>query len=243
MSASFETLEDINQLMDEFLWSDRDQKQRLKCERILEAATGLFVRFGYRKTSIDEVARDAGIAKGTVYLYYRNKAELVFHAIALEKRAYLNRLAPVLDPSRPAPERLRLLIEMGLVLSHEMPLLTRFSNGDGEITQAMQEVDASVLNRINEWQTAFIVGLLDEASERRLARETLAERAHVLLDMIYAITSTPQMVATGMSVADYARGVAGVMVDGILSQSVAAKADTHWQTMPLEEKNRQGVLS
>jgi AcrR family transcriptional regulator len=231
MTVSFDTLEDINQLMDEFLWSDRDQKQRAKCERILEAATGLFVRFGYRKTSIDDVAREAGIAKGTVYLYYRNKAELVFHTIALEKRAYVNRLAPVLDPARPASERLRLLVEIGFVLSEETPLLTRFSSGDGDIAQAMREVDTSVLAQINEFQTEFMVGLLDEASDRRLSRETLAERAHLLVDMIYAVTVNGRMVAADMTVAEYARGVAGILVDGVLNPS------------PVEKTVKQGVFS
>ena len=52
-----------------------------KDELILEAATKLFMKFG-KKVTIDEIAQAAGIAKGTVYLYYKNKDEIL-HAIVL----------------------------------------------------------------------------------------------------------------------------------------------------------------
>ena len=52
--------------IESFLWPEQDEKLRRKRERILRAATDLFVRLGYRKTSIDEVAKQAGVAKGTV---------------------------------------------------------------------------------------------------------------------------------------------------------------------------------
>lgn len=52
-----------------------------KRNRILDAAQSLFVRYGVKRTSIDDVARESGIAKGTVYLSFKSKAEL-FAAIA-----------------------------------------------------------------------------------------------------------------------------------------------------------------
>ena len=51
-----------------------------KAETILDAAERLFVRHGYRKSSMDDVAREAGIAKGTVYLHYAGK-EALFRAL------------------------------------------------------------------------------------------------------------------------------------------------------------------
>jgi len=47
-----------------------------KREAILGAALELFGRYGYRRTSIDDIARQAGVAKGTVYLYVENKEAL-----------------------------------------------------------------------------------------------------------------------------------------------------------------------
>jgi TetR/AcrR family transcriptional regulator, regulator of autoinduction and epiphytic fitness len=47
---------------------------------ILDAAMKLFSQYGYRRTSIDDIARDAEIAKGTVYLSFKSKEE-IFRAL------------------------------------------------------------------------------------------------------------------------------------------------------------------
>jgi AcrR family transcriptional regulator len=57
-----------------------DERTR-RSERILDAATVLLVRWGYRKTSIDDVAREAGIGKGTIYLHWKGKNDLFRAAI------------------------------------------------------------------------------------------------------------------------------------------------------------------
>lgn len=48
---------------------------------ILEAARRVFARKGFAKAGIGEIARDAGIAKGTVYLYFRSKDEVYWAAL------------------------------------------------------------------------------------------------------------------------------------------------------------------
>ncbi|MBC7659879.1 MAG: TetR/AcrR family transcriptional regulator [Chitinophagaceae bacterium] len=47
-----------------------------KAKRILDAAKVLFSRFGIKKTSIEEIAHQAGLGKGTVYLYFKSKDEI-----------------------------------------------------------------------------------------------------------------------------------------------------------------------
>ncbi len=44
--------------------------------KILEAAKELFLRYGVKKTTIDDIANQAGIAKGSVYLVFTSKEEL-----------------------------------------------------------------------------------------------------------------------------------------------------------------------
>ncbi len=60
--------------------------QRRKAERpgeIINAALDLFVEKGYAATRLEEVARKAGVSKGTLYLYFDNKAAL-FKAVVRE---------------------------------------------------------------------------------------------------------------------------------------------------------------
>jgi AcrR family transcriptional regulator len=51
-----------------------------KRQLLLEAALKLFSRHGYRRTSVDDIAQEAGVAKGTVYVYFNDK-EALFKAV------------------------------------------------------------------------------------------------------------------------------------------------------------------
>jgi len=45
-------------------------------EIIRQSAIKYFLRFGFKKSSVDEIAEDAGVGKGTVYNYFKNKQDL-----------------------------------------------------------------------------------------------------------------------------------------------------------------------
>ncbi len=49
--------------------------------RVLDAATRLFSRYGFKKTSMEEVAREGGVAKATLYAHYPHK-EALFQAVS-----------------------------------------------------------------------------------------------------------------------------------------------------------------
>jgi AcrR family transcriptional regulator len=57
-----------------------------KYDAILDAASAVFSRDGYAEASVDDVAAQAGIGKGTVYLYFKSKEELYVAALARDMR-------------------------------------------------------------------------------------------------------------------------------------------------------------
>jgi len=63
----------------------------LKKEQIVEAARKLFTKYGYKKVSMDEIAKEAGVTKKTVYAYFKDKDELFQYFIfeEVEKMKYL----------------------------------------------------------------------------------------------------------------------------------------------------------
>ena len=50
-------------------------------EQLMAAAIDCFARLGYQGTTIDRIARDAGVTKGAVYYHFRDKEELLFEAV------------------------------------------------------------------------------------------------------------------------------------------------------------------
>lgn len=60
--------------------------QRERADRILDTARDLLLAWGYRRVTVDELARRAGVGKGTVYLHWRSREE-VFHAVSAREAA------------------------------------------------------------------------------------------------------------------------------------------------------------
>jgi AcrR family transcriptional regulator len=61
--------------------SPRPADQESRQSAVLDAAVGVFARFGYRKTSMDDVARAAGVSRQGLYLSFANKEELFRRAL------------------------------------------------------------------------------------------------------------------------------------------------------------------
>lgn len=59
------------------------RRKEARPQELLDAALGLFVERGYSATRLDDVARRAGVSKGTLYLYYASKEDL-FKAVVRE---------------------------------------------------------------------------------------------------------------------------------------------------------------
>jgi AcrR family transcriptional regulator len=92
-------------------------------ERILDAATQCFGRWGYKRTSIDAVAERAGVAKGTVYLYCKSKQDLFYQSVHRELRQWVADLSKHVDPRRPANQTMIELATMDLEFIERHPLV------------------------------------------------------------------------------------------------------------------------
>jgi AcrR family transcriptional regulator len=78
-----------------------------KRRRILAAARQRFRRYGVRKTTMQEIARDAGVAVGTLYLYFEDKDDLVVAGAEEFVARHRRQAEEILAGSGSAGERLR----------------------------------------------------------------------------------------------------------------------------------------
>jgi AcrR family transcriptional regulator len=183
----------------------------------LQAATELFIGQGYRKTSVDEVAERAGVAKGTVYLYFKTKADLMVQAIVEEKKQYIVMMKPVLES--PPRQRLKKYIRLAFVMVREMPLMSKLLSGDREVLLVLEEMDVDIRRQVLEFQTEFVAEMLDAATgPHRWTREELVDRAKVLLALVYSSgVITDERVRRDLSVERFAGILADLIVDGVNS--------------------------
>ncbi|MEJ2634683.1 MAG: TetR/AcrR family transcriptional regulator [Calditrichia bacterium] len=92
-----------------------------KRERILEAALTLFSQAGYQETSIDQIAAHAGIATGTIYLYFENKEDILKGILKRFLFAYDSELRASINETASAREKLEMIIGQDLQTILEAP--------------------------------------------------------------------------------------------------------------------------
>jgi len=79
-------------------------------EAILDATDRLLARYGYRKMTVEDIAREAGIGKGTVYLHFPSKEEVVLSRVDRMVERLKERLWAVARSDADAAIRLRLML-------------------------------------------------------------------------------------------------------------------------------------
>lgn len=109
-----------------------EHPNRNRADRILDAAAQLLGRLGYRKVTIEDIARQAGIGKGTIYLHWRTK-DLLFEALLLREAADLfDELLDLVrgDPAEIMPHR---FVQASYLAAHRRPVIAALVTGDAEL--------------------------------------------------------------------------------------------------------------
>lgn len=90
----------------------RKRRKEARPAEILSAALALFHSKGFAASKIDDVARAAGVTKGTIYLYYRGKEALFKAAIRETVLPNIDRIEAAVQQDQPARTRLRQALQM-----------------------------------------------------------------------------------------------------------------------------------
>lgn len=129
-------------------------------ESILDATDRLLARYGYQKMTIDDLAQEVGIGKGTVYLHFSSKEEVALSHIDRIIERLRERLLSIAQRDAPPAERLRqMLIER---------VIFRFDSVQ-HYTQSLNDLLAALRPRLLARRQRYF------AEEMRLFAEVLDE--------------------------------------------------------------------
>ncbi|MEU6738560.1 TetR/AcrR family transcriptional regulator [Streptosporangium sandarakinum] len=169
----------------------RDAARHLeRAHRILDTAGDLVLDRGYDATTIGDIARRAGVAKGTIYLHWRTREDL-FAALLRRERAEM--VAEVRRRAEDTPGRLRDLLGLLAAGLLRRPLLRASLLGDsavlGGLTRAKRDGRADA-----ELRAAFgpyLAALTRHGALR--ADLTPAEHVTALSSIVYGFLTIPRM--------------------------------------------------
>src|SRR3954454_6648983 len=92
-----------------------------KRERILAAAEIIFARHGFFAARVSEIAKEAGVADGTIYLYFKSKDDLLISWFEHRMR-HVNAVPRAALPARPPRDHLHTLTRPSVQLLSDEPI-------------------------------------------------------------------------------------------------------------------------
>ncbi|RCW47917.1 TetR/AcrR family transcriptional regulator [Paenibacillus prosopidis] len=122
---------------------------------IVDAAAKSFALFGYKATTMDQVAKIANVGKGTIYTFFTNKEEL-FHEIMKRLIIEMKQVAErVVDPNRRFFDNLNAALEQLLEFREEHELALKLSHEVREIgtpmaLEGIQQIEKVVVGYIQQ---------------------------------------------------------------------------------------------
>jgi AcrR family transcriptional regulator len=219
----------LAEVLEEFIGDiDPATKKGQKRRTILASATRMFTEFGYRKTNMDELAGEVGVAKGTLYLYFPKKIDLLFACAALEKLRWVPEMVGILESDAPAEDRLKQWLIASLLLPSRSPFMCRLLE-DEEMAAVMADYPPALRLQNEDSYPQLMQPLLDELAGEghRWSTIELRDRAHVLGSMSYlAPMLRHESLRFGMSAERFAAIIADFIVDGIRPRLQPQRSET-----------------
>ena len=108
-----------------------DLSRNKKYLQLTETARKLFWKHGFRRVSVEEICRDAGVSKMTFYRFFPNKLELAKTVYDRVVDEGMTRFKKILAEDSPAAEKMKKILRMKMEGTHEISreFLTDFYTG------------------------------------------------------------------------------------------------------------------
>lgn len=161
-----------------------DSKENKK-EQILEAASRVFAKYGFHKTTLDDIGEQVGMKKNSLYHYFSNKEEIFFDIIQMDAEEYFSRMEIELSNEAYASDKLKKFILFSTVFWMEK---ANFYN-------LITSIRTELIDRITEYyevslkrQKMLINNILVEGiKNNEFIKHDSVQLADDLIDMLVSI--------------------------------------------------------
>lgn len=164
--------------------------QKARVKQILQASGKIFAKKGFYPTTMAEVAKGAGLAKGTIYLYFRNKRDLFFSLLEEKLDLLLEKITKGIEGGRTTSDKIKLAIEVHLKFLEENEDFFKIMHGFPE--QLKRKLEKKLKGRVIERQFYYIEvmdKLIQEGIENDEVKPLNSRKlAVILMGILHSLT-------------------------------------------------------
>lgn len=195
------------------------KRKKDKKQAILTAATQIFIKQGYKKTSISQIAQEASASQVTLYKYFPSKIALARAVvIKLIVDGYQESEAALDNSNDTFVEKMQNIMSFGVKMSSSIDddfvvfMYNEFSGKTG---------DDSVMTAYNEYKHGFWKKLLDQGRAEGMVNPQITdEGAIIYLDMFisYAMSSNPANAHSAVEIKNHEKDLMHLFFYGIMGR-------------------------
>lgn len=143
------------------------QSRKARAGQILDAAADLLLRWGYKRITMEDVAKQAGIGKGTLYLHWKTREELFYAVVMREQLGAVDEQLAALHRD-PREAQLHRLAKWKYLTAMRRPILKAVFSADPDILGklAHQSSSADLVKLMGAVSTDYLTVLVDHGLMR-----------------------------------------------------------------------------
>ena len=185
-----------------------------KHQQIIEAAVRIFARNGYYNSRVSDIAKEAGIAAGTIYLYFRTKDDILVTLFREKMTEFVGTVRKAIADEPDAVAKLRRLIHLHFELLEGRPELA-------EVVQVEQRQGQKFFRGASAHEISSYFALIGSVLEEGVAEGRFRPTLPVKIATKTLFGAMDQMATSwvlgkrGYQLADTADAVADIFLQGV----------------------------
>lgn len=154
-------------------------------DEILNAAKKCFTRFGYDKTTLDDIGNEVGMNKVSLYYYFKNKEAIFTEVIIREADDYSENLIKKVEPVTGCREKILTWIKEGFQYNQSNSILHQLSTETlRKLSPQLEELKSYGMKK----GTEYLSSLLDTCRQKKEIVDCDTQKvAHVIQNVIYSM--------------------------------------------------------
>jgi len=146
------------------------KKNKPKYKQIIEAAVVVIAENGYHASQVSKIAKKAGVADGTIYLYFKNKEDILISVFEEKMGQFIDQIIHRTNKEKDASRKLFTLIEMHfhqLAADHHLAIVTQL-----ELRQSNSSLRLQI-NKVLKPYLTVIDRIVEEGKQENVFRQDL----------------------------------------------------------------------
>ncbi|GGE42318.1 fatty acid metabolism regulator protein [Pullulanibacillus camelliae] len=148
-------------------------KERPKYKQIIDAAVEVIAENGFHQAQVSKIAKHAGVADGTIYIYFKNKEDILISVFQEKMGDFIRKIRAEIEGKPSAANKLSALVAMHfnqLAADQHLAVVTQL-----ELRQSNKNIRSQINETLKDYLN-IIDGIVIEGKAHGVFRETLDTR-------------------------------------------------------------------